>query len=783
LAYQWLKNGNALPGANGSTLALPDLCINDSGNYSVTITNPLRSVTSSVATLSVHYIYKQPTGGNALAGNNFTFNVGAQGTGLTYQWQKNGINISNANSTYLPLTNPALADAGNYTVVVTNYNGSETSTAAALYVGYAPFITQQPSSTTNAFGGTAVFSCAASGPLPMNYQWLHNNTILAGQTGAMLTLPNLQLQNVGTYNVIIGNNFGGITSSIVVLHLSPGMIAQPTNQIVMPVSAASFTALAGGEPPLCYQWQFNGTNLEDNTTYFGSASNTVSLVAALTNTVGNYALVVSNPYGSITSTVATLSFGFQAISTFVFTGLTSSYVVPAGISNLGITISGASGGDGQDASPGDIMLASGAVNVIPGQSFSVAVGSGGGGSYSQYSQALGVNPVAAFNGGNGVTRPNNYPCGGGGAATLVITPSEDYIIVGGSGGAAADGYSGNSSQIVSAMGVVGVDTFGQNGNTNQGGGGGGGGAVGGAGGIYGGGDGGASYLPINQLYETSKWSFMDGGLQVSGFGLRGNDGFIVFVPNGFPVIDQDLVSQSILVATSASLSLGVTSPVPLSYQWYENGINIVNVTNSVLTLNSVTPQDSGSYSVVASNAFGMVTSSVVTLTVNVPSYITSEPQSQSVLQGANANFSVVATGDPPLAYQWYLQVDSFTPATSLNGQTNANLNIINANIDDSGHYFVVVTNNYGTVTSTVAALVVEGLPQNLYITVEDNQAVQLQFTGTPDIPYVLQSATSLNPPVAWQSIITNLSDGNGNWTFVDTNAINYPAQFYRLQTH
>jgi hypothetical protein len=96
---------------------------------------------------------------------------------------------------------------------------------------------------------------------------------------------------------------------------------------------------------------------------------------------------------------------------------------------------------------------------------------------------------------------------------------------------------------------------------------------------------------------------------------------------------------------------------------------------------------------------------------------------------------------------------------------------------------VVVTNNYGTVTSTVAALVVEGLPQNLYITVEDNQAVQLQFTGTPDIPYVLQSATSLNPPVAWQSIITNLSDGNGNWTFVDTNAINYPAQFYRLQTH
>jgi len=176
-----------------------------------------------------------------------------------------------------------------------------------------------------------------------------------------------------------------------------------------------------------------------------------------------------------------------------------------------------------------------------------------------------------------------------------------------------------------------------------------------------------------------------------------------------------------------------------------------------------------------------VTSSVATLTVNIPAYITSEPQNQSVLQGANANFSVVATGDPELAYQWYHQLNSSASTTPLNGQTNASLNIIDANLNDAANYFVVVTNNYGSVTSTVAALVVQLLPQTLYITVANNQVAQLQFAGTPDFAYVLQSATNLTPPVTWQPIITNLSDSIGNWTFADTNTVNYPARFYRMQ--
>jgi hypothetical protein len=100
--------------------------------------------------------------------------------------------------------------------------------------------------------------------------------------------------------------------------------------------------------------------------------------------------------------------------------------------------------------------------------------------------------------------------------------------------------------------------------------------------------------------------------------------------------------------------------------------------------------------------------------------------------------------------------------------------------NNAGSYFVVVTNKYGNVTSSVASLVIGVLPQNFAITVAGDKSVQLQCSGLANCPYVLQSATNLNPPVAWQSLITNMSASNGNWIFVDTNAINYSARFYRI---
>jgi hypothetical protein len=55
----------------------------------------------------------------------------------------------------------------------------------------------------------------------------------------------------------------------------------------------------------------------------------------------------------------------------------------------------------------------------------------------------------------------------------------------------------------------------------------------------------------------------------------------------------------------------------------------------------------------------------------------------------------------------------------------------------------------------------------------------LQFKGTPNVSYILESANSLKAPIIWQPISTNVADINGNWTFIDTDVAAIPTRFFR----
>lgn len=57
--------------------------------------------------------------------------------------------------------------------------------------------------------------------------------------------------------------------------------------------------------------------------------------------------------------------------------------------------------------------------------------------------------------------------------------------------------------------------------------------------------------------------------------------------------------------------------------------------------------------------------------------------------------------------------------------------------------------------------------------------LNLQLSGTPEYPYILQSATNLAYPV-WQSLMTNSADVNGNWNITVTNLHRLPKQFFRV---
>jgi hypothetical protein len=125
-----------------------------------------------------------------------------------------------------------------------------------------------------------------------------------------------------------------------------------------------------------------------------------------------------------------------------------------------------------------------------------------------------------------------------------------------------------------------------------------------------------------------------------------------------------------------------------------------------------------------------------------------------------------------------IQIDN-PPAilTPLADQTNATLNLSVVNHSTATNYCVVVTNSSGSATSSMVGLTVFLPPQNFSAQWVDS-GVQLQLSGTPGYPYLVQVTTNLTPPINWVFIFTNAADGTGNWQFIDTN-LNSAQRFYR----
>jgi predicted RNA-binding protein with TRAM domain len=153
--------------------------------------------------------------------------------------------------------------------------------------------------------------------------------------------------------------------------------------------------------------------------------------------------------------------------TFGYTGSTTTFTVPAGITSLSLTETGAEGGQGgADAngpSPtgGYQGVVTGTMSVTPGQTLTVAVGSGGAtgasrlGGNSASAAVGGTNPVASYAGGDGGVdgTSGSSGFGGGGGAATVITTNGTTIVAGGAGG------SGGSGQFLPTLGRLAGSTF------------------------------------------------------------------------------------------------------------------------------------------------------------------------------------------------------------------------------------------------------------------------------------------------------------------------------------
>jgi len=251
LTYQWKKDGAVLDGATDSTLTITNAQAADAGTYSVEVVNSINTATSDDAILTVHdappTITAQPQDQAVVVGFTASLTVTAEGTApLSYQWKKDEAVLDGATDATLTITNAQIADAGSYTVEVTNSAGAATSVAAVLTVSppIAPAISVPPESMTVIAGQTVTLAVEAEGTM-LIYQWNKDGMPIEGATSSTLTLTGVQPNDAGSYTITLSNDLGTITSAEAVLTVNadPGRL---TNLSVRAkVGADAQTLIAG----------------------------------------------------------------------------------------------------------------------------------------------------------------------------------------------------------------------------------------------------------------------------------------------------------------------------------------------------------------------------------------------------------------------------------------------------------------------------------------------------------------------------------------------------------
>jgi hypothetical protein len=237
---------------------------------------------------------------------------------------------------------------------------------------------------------------------------------------------------------------------------------------------------------------------------------------------------------------------------------------------------------------------------------------------------------------------------------------------------------------------------------------------------------------------------------------------------GLPMITAGPQDQVVMAGSDVTFSVTVPSGIPLSYQWFYDQTNaIAGATGSSLFLSSVQATEAGNYSVTVSNACGSVNSGTASLTVWVAPAITAAPQSLTLLVGQDAVFNVAATGTEPLVYQWQFN------GTNLVDATNATLILTNVTTDQAGVYGVTVTNLAG-IASTSATFCVYSSAAAILTAPPSftGDGFQFTITGVPGFNYAVEGSTNL---VDWVPLSTNTSP----FTFADGDATNFPVRYYR----
>jgi len=799
-------------------------------------------------------ILKQPASLTNYAGTTAIFTVGAENKqsgefSLGFQWQKNGVNLTNinghlagANGNPLYLFNVQDADAATYTVVVTNTaGGAITSLPATLTVlDSPPLITYQPNGGTNQAGMTITLGAGAVGVMPMHYEWYQNGadlgiggSVLSGPT---LTLANLQDANAGVYTVVFTNVDGSTTSSpamITVVDGPPTIVTQPTSGTILRGRSADLGVTVTGTSPLSCQWQHDGTNL------MGATNLTLTLAKVGFADAGSYAVLLTNRLGATLSSPATLNVVHSLVVAWGDDGggqadvpLTLSNVVAiaaCGIHSLALQGDGTvvAWGSGVGTFSNAPPTLSRVVQIAAGETYSLAlreegsVAAWGENELGETNVPAGLSQIVAIAAGEehnlalasdatvtawgndsygeinvpaGLTNVVGIAAGGGHSAALeangaVVVWGDDYFGESNvpAGLSAVTAIASGEEHLVALQGNGTVVAWGDDGM-------------------------GETDVPVGltNVVAIATGYFHSLALQADGMvAAWGEDNYgqidvpsvvsnvvaiaagahhsLAIESDGSPFISRQPTSQWTLPTDTVQFTVAIRGIPPFACQWQKNGVNLTdggNVAGSgspTLTLSNVQTADVANYTVVVSNSLDRVVSLPAALIVAGPPVILSQPASQTVDYGATVQFGVFAVGNPPPVYTWW-----WNGTNQVGG--NDSLTLTGVTRARSGIYSVLVTNNAGGTLSSNAVLQVL-VPQLMGSpSLQPNGSLQLTSTdvGGGTLPpealpnFEVQVSSNL---VDWESLPNVLSLTNGQLQIQDPSWENFPRRFYRIIEH
>jgi hypothetical protein len=241
IQYQWLKDNTNISNATNSWLNFNQTTTNDTGTYSVVVSNSQGSVVSSNALLTVlppspPFFTSEPESTAAYTGQDFEWWAAVDGSPpFTYQWLKDGTNIPNAAANFLDLNNISPTDAGTYSLWVTNDYGCVESTDAVLTVvqSVPPVITHQPRSLEVAAGVNTWMSVDAIGVPGPWYIWAKEGSPPAPSdpfpappislSNPQRIFYNVTTNDAGVYFATVTNYAGSVASQDALLTVLPAI--------------------------------------------------------------------------------------------------------------------------------------------------------------------------------------------------------------------------------------------------------------------------------------------------------------------------------------------------------------------------------------------------------------------------------------------------------------------------------------------------------------------------------------------------------------------------------